>query len=58
MNNRWFLIFLLISFLFGFYGRIEQAAEATEGHAIWAELLNKYVKPGGVDYTGFKNAVT
>jgi len=55
MNKRHFLILFLISLLFGFYGRIEQAATATEGQAIWAELLNKYVKPGGVDYAGFKS---
>ena len=55
MNKRRFLILLLISFLFGFYGRIEQAAASTDGHAIWAELLNKYVKPNGVDYAGFKS---
>jgi hypothetical protein len=55
MNKRLFLILFLISLLFGFYGRIAQAAAATEGQAIWAELLNKYVKPGGVDYAGFKS---
>jgi hypothetical protein len=55
MNKRLFLILLLISLLFGFYGRTAQAAAATEGQAIWAELLNKYVKPGGVDYAGFKS---
>ena len=55
MNKSRFLILLLIPFLFGFYGLIEQAAASTDGHAIWAELLNKYVKPGGVDYARFKS---
>jgi Protein of unknown function, DUF547 len=55
MNKRQFLILLLISLLFGFYGWIEQAAAATDGHAVWAELLKRYVKPGGVDYAGFKS---
>jgi len=55
MNKRNFLILFLISLLFGFCCRIEQAASATEDQAIWAELLNKYVKPDGVDYAGFKS---
>ena len=55
MNKRHFLILLLISLVFGFYGWIEQAAAVTDGQAIWAELLKKYVKPGGVDYAGFKS---
>jgi hypothetical protein len=55
MNKRKFLILLLISLLFGFYGWIERAAAVTDGQAIWAELLKKYVKSGGVDYTGFKS---
>lgn len=55
MNKHHFSILLLISLLFGFYGWIEQAAAATDGQAIWAELLKKYVKPGVVDYAGFKS---
>jgi len=55
MNKRNFLILFLISLLFGFCGRIEQAASATEDQAIWAELLNTYVKHDGVDYAGFKS---
>jgi len=55
MNKSRFLILLLISFLFGFYGWVEQATASTDSHTIWAELLNKYVKPGGVDYAGFKS---
>jgi hypothetical protein len=35
-------------------GPIEKTAAKAEDHAIWAELLDKYVKPGGVDYAGFK----
>ena len=56
MNKLNFLFFLLISLFLGFFGRIEQTAAVTEDHVIWAELLNKYVKPGGVDYAGFKSA--
>jgi len=55
MNKRHFLILILISIVFGFYGWIEQAAAVKDGQAIWAELLKKYVKPGGVDYAGFKS---
>jgi hypothetical protein len=55
MNKRHFLTLLLISLVFSFYGWIEQAAAVTDGQAIWAELLKKYVKPGGVDYAGFKS---
>ncbi len=29
---------------------------STVNHEIWAELLGKYIKPGGVDYAGFKKA--
>ena len=28
---------------------------ATVNHEIWAELLSKYIKKGGVDYAGFKS---
>ena len=35
--------------------RVEETAAAIENHVIWAELLNKYVKPGGVHYAGFKS---
>ena len=55
MNKRQFLILLLISLLFVFYGSIEQATAVTDDQAIWTELLKKYVKPGGVDYAGFKS---
>jgi hypothetical protein len=55
MNKCQFLILLLISLLFGFYGWILHAAAVTDGQEIWAELLKKYVKPGGVDYAGFKS---
>jgi hypothetical protein len=54
-NTRRFLFFLLISLFLGIIGEAKQAAAATEVHAIWAELLSKYVKAGGVDYTGFKS---
>jgi hypothetical protein len=36
------------------FGSIGQPRAATPDHGIWAELLNKHVTPGGVDYTGFK----
>ena len=55
MNKRHLLVFLLISLFLGIFNRFERTAAATEDHAIWAELLNKYVKPGGVDYAGFKS---
>jgi len=55
MNKRHLLVFLLISLFLGIFSRFEKTAAATEDHAIWAELLNKYVKPGGVDYAGFKS---
>jgi hypothetical protein len=55
MNTRRFLFFLLISIFLGIISQAKQTAAATEIHAIWAELLSKYVKAGGVDYTGFKS---
>ena len=55
MNKHQVLFFLLISIFLGIFSGIKQTAAATEDHVIWAELLSKYVKPGGVDYTGFKS---
>ena len=56
MNKRYFLFFfILISLFWGIFSRVEKTAAAAEDHVIWAELLNKYVKPGGVDYAGFKS---
>ena len=45
----------MLSLFLGAFGRIEKTAAAAEDHAIWAELLNKYAKPEGVDYAGFKS---
>jgi Protein of unknown function, DUF547 len=56
MQPRYFFAFcLLISLFLGIFSRIGQAAAAAVDHEIWAELLSKYDKPGGVDYTGFKS---
>jgi hypothetical protein len=55
MNIRRFLVFVFISLLGGIVSPIEKTAAAAENHAIWAELLDKYVKPGGVEYAGFKS---
>jgi hypothetical protein len=56
MNTRYFFAFcLLISLLLGIFSPSQKTAAATVDHEIWAELLGKYVKPGGVDYTGFKS---
>jgi hypothetical protein len=54
MNIRRFLFFLLISLVGGIVSPIEETAAAAD-HVIWAELLNNHVKPGGVDYAGFKS---
>jgi hypothetical protein len=35
-------------------GLATTSSASTVNHEIWAELLAKYIKPGGVDYTGFK----
>jgi hypothetical protein len=55
MNIRQFLFFLLISIFLGIFSQAKQTAAATDIHVIWAELLGKYVKAGGVNYTGFKS---
>jgi len=56
MNTRYFLAFcLLISVFLGIFSRVDKTAAAAVDHEIWAELLNKYVKLGGVDYAGFKS---
>jgi hypothetical protein len=43
-------IFLVAAIL----GSPEPSPASTANHEIWADLLGKYVKPGGVDYSGFK----
>jgi hypothetical protein len=55
MNTRRFLFLLLISIFLGIFSQVKQTAAATGVHVIWAELLSKYVRAGGVDYTGFKS---
>ncbi len=55
MNERHLFVFLLILLFLGIFSRFEKTAAAAEDHATWAELLNKHVKPGGVDYAGFKS---
>jgi hypothetical protein len=44
----------LLLFLIGALGPATHSRAATVNHEIWADLLGKYVKPGGVDYSGFK----
>jgi hypothetical protein len=47
--------FILTIFLVaGIIGSPGLNQASTVNHGIWADLLGKYVKPGGVDYTGFK----
>jgi len=55
MNKRHLFFFLFIWLFWGIFCHIEKSAAAAEEHLIWAELLNKYVKSGGVDYAGFKS---
>ena len=55
MHKGQFLFFILISISLGIFSQAEQTAAATVDHEIWAELLGKYVKAEGVDYTGFKS---
>ena len=38
----------------GILGAPETSPASTVNHKIWADLLGKYVKPAGVDYSGFK----
>ena len=51
------LVFIMIIFLLaGTFGSALPSRASTVNHEIWAELLGKYITPGGVDYTGFKAA--
>ena len=56
MNQRYLGLALIItlSLVVGRPGLAAPGQASTVNHEIWAELLGKYVKPGGVDYTGFK----
>ena len=56
MNKRnlfytYIIAIILVAVILGSPG-LSQAS--TVDHEIWADLLGKYVKPGGVDYSGFK----
>jgi len=57
MIKQYSLLFfvIFISLVIGTSGTFRPAQAATVNHAIWAELLNKYIKQAGVDYTGFKS---
>jgi len=51
------LVFIMIIFLLsGTFGSALPSNASTVNHEIWAELLGRYITPGGVDYTGFKAA--
>lgn len=51
------LVFIMIIFLLsGTFGSALPSSASTVNHEIWAELLGRYITPGGVDYTGFKAA--
>jgi hypothetical protein len=56
MSKRNFLQpFIIAIFLVaGILGTPGPSRASTVNHEIWADLLGKFVKPGGVDYTGFK----
>jgi hypothetical protein len=53
------LNFLFFFFLWGLGGLVTHSwSSDTVDHSIYADLLNKYVKDGVVDYQGFKNEET
>jgi len=55
MKKRFLLtVILFISLFIGAFGAAAPTQAATVNHEIWADLLGKYITPGGVDYTGFK----
>ena len=56
MNKRHFLYTFIITIFFvaGSLGSPGSGQAARVNHEIWADLLGKYVKPAGVDYSGFK----
>ena len=58
MNQRLFGFACICSvyLVFGPLGWVMPSQASTVNHEIWAELLGKYIKPGGVDYAGFKKA--
>ncbi len=56
MNKRIFLFAfsIMMSLAALTFGLAEPGRATTVNHDIWADLLKKHVKAGGVDYTGFK----
>jgi hypothetical protein len=56
MNWRYsgLIIFVILAVTVGTSGPATTSQASPVNHEIWAELLAKYIKPGGVDYTGFK----
>ena len=49
------LVYITTIFLLtGTFGPAISSWASTINHEIWADLLEKYIKPDGVDYTGFK----
>ena len=56
MNQRYLGLALImnLSLVVGTLGSATPGQASTVNHEIWAKLLGKYVKPGGVDYAGFK----
>lgn len=45
---------IILTFVVGTFGSAASTLASTVNHDIWADLLGRYVKPGGVNYTGFK----
>ena len=56
MIQRYFELGFIItlSLVVGTVGWAGPRQASPVNHEIWADLLGKYVKPGGVDYSGFK----
>ena len=48
------IFFMTISLVAGTFGPAFSGQASTVNHEIWADLLEKYITPGGVNYTGFK----
>ena len=56
MTKRYYglIFFMTISLVAGTFGPAFSSQASTVNHEIWADLLEKYITPGGVNYTGFK----
>jgi hypothetical protein len=48
------VVIMTISVVVGVFGPALPSQASTVNHEIWADLLGKYIVPGGVNYTGFK----